>query len=118
MAEGGISVYGGFPAEGGIENVCAALQNWFPRAPAQVLNLGEELGPTLHFRTGNSFFATLFMEEEDAFLLDGGVQGSLEEAVALVRRMSECLAGAGLEHGLHVAEAPMVYAASFVYPPA
>ena len=49
-------------------------------------------------------------------LFNGGVRGTLEEAVAFTRRMSECLAAADLEHDFHVASGPTKYVASFVYP--
>ena len=117
MAEAEISVYGGFPASVGINNVANALQSGFPDAEVHVYDFGEELGPTLHFRMGSVFFATLFMDEEDAFLFDGGVSGSLENAVNVVRQLSECLAAARLEHDFHVARSSLDYAASFVYPP-
>jgi hypothetical protein len=116
MAEGEISVYGGFPVRAGISNVAAALQVAFPDAEVRVLDLGEQPGPTLHFQMGRVFFATLFMDEEDVFLFDGGVPGPLEEAIRFVRQLSECLAAAGLEHDFHVACGTMDYAASFVYP--
>lgn len=117
MAEAEISVYGGFPESAGIESVAAALRAGFPGAQVHVHDFGEGLGPTLHFRIEPVFFATLYMDEEAAFLFDGGVPGSLDEAIAVVRRMSECLAAAGLGHDFHVARGPMDYAASFMYPP-
>jgi hypothetical protein len=117
MAEGEISVFGGFPVSAGIDQVCDALRAGFPEARVQFLDLGQELGPTLYFRTGNAFFSTLFLPEEDNFLFDGAVQGSLDEAIAFVRRLSECLSDADLEHDFHVARGVMDYAASFVYPP-
>jgi hypothetical protein len=58
----------------------------------------------------------MLMVGEEVFLFDGGVQGSLDEAIAFVKKMSGCLSAAGLEHDLHVARAPMDYAAAFVYP--
>ena len=123
MAEGEVSVYGGFPVSAGIDNVAAALQAGFPDARVNVHDFGEELGPTLHFRAGPVFFSTLFMDEEDAFLFDGGVPGTLEEAIGFVQRLSECLAAAGLAHDFHLAtgrqaaDGTVEYAASFVYPP-
>jgi hypothetical protein len=116
MTEGEISVYGGFPAGAGIGNVGAALRAGFPSAEVCIDDFGGER-PALLFRLGPVFFATLFMDEEDVFLFDGGVPGPLEDAVAFVRRLSDCLAAAGLEHDFHVARGPMDYAASFVYPP-
>ena len=122
MAEGEVGVYGGFPVSAGIDNVADALQAGFPDARVQVHDFGEELGPTLHFRAGPVFFSTLFMGEADAFLFDGGVPGPLEEAIAFVRRLSECLAAAGAEHDFYVAtgrqgaDGMLEYAASFVYP--
>ena len=103
MAEGEVSVYGGFPVSAGIDNVASALQAGFPDAQVRVDDFGAELGPTLHFRMGPVFFSTLLMDEEDAFLFDGGVLGPLEDAIGVVRRLSECLAAAGLEHDFHVA---------------
>jgi hypothetical protein len=108
MAEGEVSVYGGFPVSAGIDNVAAALQAGFPDAQVRVHDFGEELGLTLHFWAGRVFFSTLFMDEENLFLFDGGIPGPLEEAIGFVRRLSECLASAGLEPGAAADTGPPV----------
>ena len=117
MAEGKVSVYGGFPARCGLAAVRDALSAGFPEAQAEIYEYGGELGPSLHFRMAGVFFGSMYIPDEDVFLFDGGMHGSLEQVVAFTRRMSECLAAADLEHDFHVASAPMEYAASFVYPP-
>jgi hypothetical protein len=117
VAEGEVSVYGGFPARIGLAAVRDALAAGFPEARAEIYEYGGELRPSLHFSAAGVFFGSMYIPDEDVFLFDGGVQGSLEEAVAFTRRMSECLAAADLEHDFHVASGPMEYAASFVYPP-
>lgn len=118
MAEAEVSVYGGFPARCGLAAVRDALAAGFPEAQAQIYEYGGDLGPSLHFRAAGFFFGSMYIPDEDVFLFDGGVRGSLEEAVAFTRRMSDCLATADLEHDFHVASGPMEYTASFVYPPA
>lgn len=118
MAEGEVSVFGGFPASVGLTAVRDALATGFPGAEVGILDLGGELGPSLSFSAEGAFFATLRLLEEDVFLFDGGVRGSLEDAIALTRRMSGCLAAAGLGHDFHVESGRMEYAASFFYPPA
>ena len=123
MAEGKVSVYGGFPVSAGIDNVAASLQAGFPDAQVRVHDFGEDLGPTIHFCLDEAFFSTLFMDEEDVFLFDGGVPGPLDDAISFVRRLSECLTAAGLDHNFHVstgrqtADGMVEYAASFAYPP-
>jgi hypothetical protein len=46
------------------------------------------------------------MDDEDGYLFDGGVTGQMEEAVGVVRRMSEALEIAGIEHELHIVDGP------------
>jgi hypothetical protein len=117
MAEGEVSVEGGFPARYGLAAVRDALAAGFPEGQAEIYEYGGELAPSLHFSTAGVFFASMYIPDEEVFLFDGGVQGSLEEAIAFTRRLSECLAAADVEHDFHVASGPMEYAASFVYPP-
>jgi hypothetical protein len=117
MAEGEVCVYGGLPAGVSLEAVRDALAAGFPGAEVSILDLGGELGPSLSFSAGGASFASLRIPEEETLLFDGVARGSLEEAVAFARRLSACLAAAGLEHALHVASGPSRYAASFVYPP-
>ena len=116
MWSGEISVYGGFPARIGLSTVRDVLAAGFPTAEVKIVDLGPGLGPHLHLRMQSVFFSSVYIPDEDVFLFDGGIKGSLGEAVAFVRQMSECLSAAELEHDFRVASAPMEYAASFEYP--
>jgi hypothetical protein len=115
MWSGEISVYGGFPARIGLSTVRDVLAAGFPAADVTIVDLGPGLGPHMHFKIEGVFFATLHVPDEDVFLFDGGVKGSLDEAITFVRQLSECFSAAGLEHDFHVERRPMEYAASFEY---
>src|SRR4051812_19097927 len=100
MAEGEVGVYGGFRAGPGLAAIRDALAAGFPEANAYIHEYWGRLRPSLHFEARGVFFGSTFLPDEDVFLFDGSVRGSLAEAVAFTRRMSECLASAGLEHDL------------------
>jgi hypothetical protein len=117
MSEKRINVYGGFPARIGLQAVGSALMVRFHEAKVYIVDLGEGLGKTLHFRTEKVFFGSLFMDEEDNYLFDGSVEGTLEDAITVVGSISECLAAANLDHDFSVHDAPDRCVASFIYPP-
>jgi len=71
---------------------------------------GEE---TLILWTDSAFFHTLYMEEDDSYLFDGGVDGTVEQLIAFTRCLSYALERAGIDHELHVTDGPMNSVASF-----
>jgi hypothetical protein len=118
VAEDRIEVHGSFSVAAGISGVAHALRSGYPEARIRVLDLGSEVGPTLSFKWGQVFFHAVFMNEAQGFLLGGLVPGPIDETVEIVRRLSACLAAAGLEHEFRVPAEPSPAAARFAHPPA
>jgi hypothetical protein len=106
------NVYGGFDLPCDLRVVLAVLKPLFVGATSSIAHISAETG-SLVLRSDRAFFHTLFMGEEDGYLFDGGVVGSLEDRLEFVKRMSSALENAGIEHELHVADGPMNYVASF-----
>jgi hypothetical protein len=106
------NVYGGFAARHGLSAVVEALRPLF-REGAVYISYDPVNGDALIVRTRSVFFHTLHMEDEDSYLFDGGIEGTLEEVIAFTKSLSEALESAGIDHDLHVADGPMNYVASF-----
>jgi hypothetical protein len=91
------NVYGGFAAEHGLAAALEALRPLFGEGEVYIRH-DPINGDSLIVSTGSAFFHTLYMDEEERYLFDGGVEGTPEQAISLTKSLSHALELAGIEH--------------------
>ena len=102
MVPEGNNVYGIITAPQGLEPVLRAIEQVVSGGRASIYRSRFNGSETLRLRSESADFESDHLDDGVQHLFNGGVGGSLEEVVALVRALSESLSQSGIEHSFEV----------------
>ncbi len=102
MVPEGNNVCGIITAPQGMQPVLRVVERLFAGGRASIYRSGYNGAETLRLRSDRVEFESDPIEDGSQHLFSGGVSGSPEEVVGIVRALSEALAKAGIEHRFEI----------------